>query len=665
MHPGNKSNQWVWVIIQNPGGNEQILGQFEPDKAIAFVPAFKTKEDAQNGFLQIPRETGSAYEIQAIIVEDLFSYARDNRFLVFILDAAGGSSKNTTHRKTIMSDNTGYQKKTWHAFYDEDVPDRLNYQNRLLPDYLKSAASEYPERTALFFYGCRISYRRLDDMVDRLATGLAAFGVQKGDRVAILLPNLIHCVVSYYAVLRIGAVTVMNNPLYTDRELEYQLNDAGAGVLITLDRLCRRMIALRPKTTVQQIVYGSITDYLPFTKRLLLSLKPAQRTRGRFSGKSADVFSWKSFLEAHPPRPPAIKLDFNDTAMLQYTGGTTGISKGVILTHGNLSRQIQQINAWFPRFNPHSYEVVLGALPFFHAFGLSCSMNLAICSGWGNILVPDPRTKLLLKAIRRPKPTFVPLVPTMYINILHHPDSQKMNLSSIKGCFSGSAPLPLDILKAFEQKTGAAVSEGFGMTESSPVTHANPFSGLRKVGSIGIPLPDTESRVVDLEDGETEMPVGEAGELIIKGPQVMKGYWNKPEETAHALRKGWLYTGDIARMDEDGYFFIVGRKKDMILSGGYNVYPRDIEEVFHGHPTVQEACAVGIPHPERGEKIVLFVVLKEKSGATRKELMEYARTRLAPYKLPATIEFRDELPKTDVGKIRRKDLREEIRKNED
>jgi long-chain acyl-CoA synthetase len=302
---------------------------------------------------------------------------------------------------------------------------------------------------------------------------------------------------------------------------------------------------------------------------------------------------------------------------------------------------------------------MLGALPFFHVFGLSTAMNLAIYLGWGNILVPKPQPPQLLEAIGKFKPTFAPLVPTMYIGMLEHPDIEKTDISSIKGCFSGSAPLPVEVINEFEKRTGAVIVEGYGLTETTPVTHINPFKGKRKIGSIGLPIPDTTCRVVDLEDGVTDVPVGEIGELLMKGPQVMKGYWNLPEATAETITDGWIHTGDIAKMDEEGYFYIVDRKKDMIISGGYNVYPRDIEEVFYEHPKVVDATAIGIPHPKRGEAVKVFVVLKEGETATEDEFREFYEDKLAKYKWPTEIEVRAELPKTTVGKILKKELREE------
>ena len=556
-----------------------------------------------------------------------------------------------------MTTSNAYQDKPWLAHYDKGVPETVTYEETCLPEFLDRSAQRFPDTMALLFQGYNVTYRELKEMVDRFATCLAEFGIQKGDSVAILLPNVIPCVVGYYAILKIGGIAVMNNPLYTDRELEHQFNDSGSKLLITLDLLGNRMIDLRPKTSIKQIIYTSIGDYLPFPKNLLFPLVGKKKGLKADVKSAPDVYRWKDTLERLDGRPPKVKLSFDDTAMYQYTGGTTGVSKGVMLTHSNLSKQVQHIRAWFPELNDGE-EIMLGALPFFHVFGLSTTMNFSIYAGWGNILIPKPQPEQLMEAITKFKPTFAPLVPTMFIGLLNHPGIDQANLTSIKGCFSGSAPLPVEVIRDFEAKTGSTIVEGFGMTESSPVTHINPFIGERKVGSIGLPISDTECRIVDLNDGETNMPLGESGELLLKGPQVMKGYWNKPEATAETLTDGWLHTGDIGMMDEDGYFYIVDRKKDMIISGGYNVYPRDIEEVFFEHPKVLEAAALGVPHPKRGEQVKVFVVLKEGETGTEEEFFAYCKDKLAAYKLPTMIEFRDDLPKTNVGKVLKKDLRE-------
>ncbi|MBN1828496.1 MAG: long-chain fatty acid--CoA ligase [Deltaproteobacteria bacterium] len=558
-----------------------------------------------------------------------------------------------------MAGAVTYQDKPWLKSYEAGVPEFVDYETIVLPDIFNRTAATFPDKKALIFQGYAVTFRQLQDMVDRFAACLASFGVHKGDSVAILLPNVIPCVVAYYAILKIGGVVVMNNPLYTDPELLHQFNDSRSKVLVTLDLLGNRMINLRPKTSIKQIVYTSIGDYLPFPKNLLFPLVAKKKKLAADVKSAPDVFRWKECLASHNPLVQNASIAFDEVAMFQYTGGTTGVSKGVMLTHGNLSKQVQHIGAWFPKFDKGT-QIMLGALPFFHVFGLSTAMNLSIYMGWTDVLVPRPQPQQLLEAIRQFRPTFAPLVPTMYIGMLSHPDLAKTDMTCLNGCFSGSAPLPVEVIREFEERTGAVIVEGFGMTETCPVTHINPFAGgARKVGSIGLPISDTEARVVDLEDGLKDMPVGETGELIVRGPQVMKGYWNMPDETAKTLRDGWCFTGDIAKMDEEGYFYIVDRKKDMIISGGYNVYPRDIDEVFFAHPKVQEACSIGVPDAKRGESVKVFVVLKEGESATAEELIGFCKDKLAKYKLPTEVEFRKELPKTNVGKVLRKQLRAE------
>jgi len=557
-----------------------------------------------------------------------------------------------------MAGEVSYASKPWLKSYDKGVSAKINYEEICMPDILERSAAKNANSMALNFQGFTVSYKTLKEMVDRFATCLTDFGIKKGDSVAIILPNMIPCVVAYYATLKLGAIVVLNNPTYTDRELEHQLKDSGSKILITIDLLANRMIDLRPKTVVKQIIYTTLGDYLPFPKNILFPLVAKKKKLAADVKPANDVYKWKECVAKYQPTPPKVALNFTDTAMYQYTGGTTGVSKGVILTHANLSKQVQQLNAWFPMFASGD-GISLGALPIFHVFGMTCVMNLSILKGWGDILIPRPQPEPLLEAIRKYRPTFAPLVPTMYIGMLSHPDLKKTDMKSIKGCFSGSAPLPVEVIHEFEKVTGSVIVEGFGMTETTPVTHTNPFGGVRKIGSIGLPISDTECRIVDLDTGEKNMPVGEPGELIIRGPQVTKGYLNKPEETTNLLRNGWCYTGDIATMDEDGYFYIVDRKKDMIITGGFNVYPRDIDEVYYEHPKVLEACTIGIPDPKRGENIKVFIVLKEGEKATAAELLEYAKTKLATYKLPSEIEFRKELPKTTVGKILRKELRAE------
>lgn len=558
-----------------------------------------------------------------------------------------------------MAEQSIYDKKIWLEHYDEGVPTSINYQKTTIPEYLDITVRNFPNQTALIFQGYKLSYSEFHDMVGRCAAALKKFGIKKGDSVAILLPNTIPCVIAYYAILRIGAIVVMNNPLYSDRELEHQFNDSGSTLLITIDLLARRMIDLRKKTKITTIIYSSIGDYLPFTKRLLFPLVAKKKKLVADVPPAANVFKFKSLMEEFSPDHTQTALSFEDPAMYQYTGGTTGVSKGVVLTHSNLSCQVQQIASWFPGFKPGK-DMMLGALPFFHVFGMSVSMNLAVYLGWGNILVPKPQPEPLLETIAKFKPTFAPLVPTMYIGMLNHPSIKGTDLTSIKGCFSGSAPLPLEVINQFEKATGSVIVEGYGLTESTPVTHINPFNGKCKQGSIGIPIPDLECRIVSVDDGVTQMPQGDSGELLMRGPQVMKAYLNRPDETEKTLTKdGWLHTGDIAKMDEDGYFYIVDRMKDMVLSGGFNVYPRDIEEILYEHPSILEASCVGIPHETRGEAVKAFIVLKQGETLTQEEAIQFCATRLAKYKLPVEVEIREELPKSTVGKILKKDLKAE------
>ena len=536
-----------------------------------------------------------------------------------------------------------YQAKPWLKHYADGVTEEIEFEELCLPDILERAAKRYPDKDALLFKEDKMSFKELKDKVDRLATCLSGFGIKKGDSVAILLPNLSPCVISYYAILRIGAIVVMNNPLYSDRELEHQLNDSGAKALITMDIFGNRMIDLRQKTGIKQIIYTSV---------LGTDVKPAE-----------DVYEWEDILSKTSPSPPAVELSFDDVAMYQYTGGTTGVSKGAMLTHRNLSCNVQQLASWL--ISPlkgglkEGQGMSLSAPPFFHAFGLTAAMNSSIYLGWTQVMIPRPQPDQLLEAIGKFKPTFIFLVPTMYIGILNHPDFDKVDMKSIKFCGSGAAALPVQVIEKIQKKTGSPLMEGYGMTEASPITHVNPFGGLRKPGSVGVPIQNTLSRIVDLKDGITPVPVGEVGEIVFKGPQVMKGYLNMPDETAKALKGGWLHSGDLGKMDEDGYFYVVDRKKDMVVSGGYNVYPKEIEDVYLEHPKVAEAAAIGVPHPTRGEQVKLMLVLKEGKSATEEEMIKYCSDKLAKYKWPTMVEFRSELPKSAVGKILKHVLRGE------
>jgi long-chain acyl-CoA synthetase len=553
------------------------------------------------------------------------------------------------------------EQRVWHQFYDSVVPPSLTYEPLVLPERLERSAAAYPHAVAIRFLGSRLTYGELKEEVDRLATALAALGVSKGSKVAIHLPNLPQTVIGYYATLAIGAQVVMTNPLLVERELEYQWNDAGCQVAITADFLfASRIRHIRNRLPVKHYIVASIPEYLRFPLKQLAPLKLRRTTPPAIAhvAPGPDVHLFRKLVAATEPEPPKVDVGLDDVACLQYTGGTTGVSKGAMLTHRNLSANIQQILTWL--HCAHGTEVVLSALPLFHVFGMTVCMNFPVAAAATMVLMPNPRDfPALVKAVVKDRVTLFMGVPAMFAAINNWPGIDHQDIRCVKSCFSGSAPLPVAVLERFETLTGSRIIEGFGLTETSPVTHTSPREGVRKPGSIGIPFPDTDSKVVDLETGRHELPSGEPGELLIKGPQVMAGYWNMPEETAAALTDGWLHTGDIATIDQDGYHWIVGRKKDMILASGYNVYPDEVDGVLMKHPAVLEAATVGVPDEKRGESVKSFVVLKPGERASVEEIVAYCRGNLAAYKVPRAIEFRDSLPKSGILKILRRELREQ------
>lgn len=554
------------------------------------------------------------------------------------------------------------QERRWHRSYDEGVPPSLDYDPLTIPDLLNRAAERYPDRTALVFRNGRLTYAQLEDQVDRLSTALHVLGVEKGGRVAIHLPNLPQTVIAYFGVLRAGGIAVMTNPLYTAPEIEHQWNDAGATVAITLDALYeRRLKPAREALPIRHYIVASIPEYLRFPLNWLARFKLSRMDPPKVAKveSAPDVHHFRSLVEGTGRNPPPVQLGLDEIAMLQYTGGTTGVSKGAMLTHRNISCNAQQLAGW-NRGVELGGEILLSVLPFFHIYGLTVSLVFPVYVGATMIVMPDPRdTEGVLDNVVKHQVTLFPAVPAMYIAINEHPGIGTYDLSSVKICNSGSAPLPVDVLQRFEELTGARIAEGYGLTEASPVTHSNPVFGQRKTGSIGVPMPDTDSRIVDLDDGTTEVAVGEEGELTIRGPQVMKGYWKRADETASTIRDDWLYTGDIARMDEDGYHYIVGRVKDMILASGYNIYPDEIDRVLSAHPAVLESATIGVPDEKRGETVKSFVVRKPGAAVSQEDLIAYCRENLAAYKIPRIMEFRDELPKSTVLKVLRRELREE------
>ena len=546
------------------------------------------------------------------------------------------------------------REKPWLAHYDPGVPPEIQVPDIPLWRFLEESARRFPQNVALEFLGKTLSYQELWGLARRFAQGLKDLGVRPGDRVAIMLPNSPQFVIAFYGTLLAGGVGVNTNPMYTPRELHHQLRDAGARFLVILDQLLPRYLEVKGEVPVEKVVRTGIQDYLPFPKNLLYPL--LLRRKGE-APKALEGLPWRAFLRPGTPRP--VPLDLDDLALLQYTGGTTGLAKGAMLTHRNLSANALQVRAWIPDFR-EGEEVVLGAIPFVHVYGMTVAMNLALLGGAKLVLLPRPEIKAIVEAIEKHQVTLFPGVPTLYVAFNNFPGIERRDLKSVRACISGSAPLPLEVAERFERLTGAKLVEGYGLTEASPVTHCNPLYGERRLGSVGRPFPSVDAKVVD-EEGK-ELPPGEVGELAVKGPNVMKGYWNRPEETQKTLKDGWLFTGDLAKMDEDGYFYIVDRKKDMIIAGGYNIYPREVEEVLYQHEAVQEAAVVGVPDPYRGETVAAFLVLKpEYQGkVSEKDIERFCRQNLAAYKVPRIIQFRESLPKSSVGKILKRELQKEV-----
>jgi long-chain acyl-CoA synthetase len=578
-----------------------------------------------------------------------------------------GRSRFLAPPGALVKEQSMNADRPWFAAYEPHVPPTLEYPNTTLPAALAVTAQKWPDVTAILFKGARISYRQHNQNVDRFAAALQKLGVKKGDRVAVHLPNCPQFIIAYYATLRIGGIVVPCNPIYTPRELEHQLRDSGAIVIITLSSTYGLVRSIRERTTVQRVIVAQIKTYFPPLLRLLFTLLMEKKSGHRADISGDATASWfTEVMASAPEKPTPVDIRPEDTAVLMYTGGTTGVSKGAELTHRNILVNAYQVIKWVNA--EEGKESMLTALPLFHSYGMTCCMNPGALQAGTALLVPDPRDiKDILKTIHRYRPTFYPGVPAMYAAINNHPDATKYNLRSLKVCNSGAAPLPVDVQERFQKLTGARLIEGFGLSETSPVTHANPAYGQNRLGTIGIPYPDTDARIVDADTGDLVLGPNEIGELCIRGPQVMKAYWNRLDETARVLRNHadgtgpWLYTGDLALMEPDGYFRIVDRKKDMILgAGGYNIYPREIDDVLFAHPKVREAASFGVLVPEKGEQVMALVVLKDGETATAEEIIAYCRENLAPYKVPRRVEFRAELPKTLVGKILRRALREEV-----
>ena len=554
--------------------------------------------------------------------------------------------------------------RPWLAHYDKGVPPTIEYPQAPLFHFLEEAAKKYPDRACTIFKGAVISYKEMNARTNQMAAALVELGVKKGDRVGIFMPNVPQFVIAYFGILKAGAVVVAVNPTYPPDEVITPVNDANIDIMFTLTRFYNVLKTVRERSKLKRIIVSNIKEALPSFTSLLFTLLKEKK-----EGHHVDVLDerdlWmKDLLKKHENSPrPDCGVSPDDTALFQYSGGTTGIPKGAVAMHKNVVANTLQIKYWMPNL-VEGGELVLMGIPLFHVYGMVAGMNFAMANGASMVMIPNARDlKDVLENINKYKPTIFPGVPLLYNGINNHPDVKagKYNLSSIKACISGSAPLMRETKERFEELTGGKVFEGYGLSEAPTATHCNPLLGVNKTGSIGLPLPDVDVKIISLDDGETELQQGEIGEIAINGPQVMKGYHNMPTETANTLRqladgKTWLFTGDIARMDEDGYFYIVDRKKELIKPGGFQVWPREVEEVISSHPKVLEVGVGGIPDPNRGETVKAWIVVKPGETLTVDEIKAYCKEHLAPYKVPTHYEFRNELPKTTVGKILRREL---------
>jgi long-chain acyl-CoA synthetase len=551
--------------------------------------------------------------------------------------------------------------RIWVKSYPPGVTDTIELPEEPVTSLLDQAVKRFPNNIATDFEGQTLTYAQLGQAVDKFASVLRDLGVGKGTRVGTLLPNLPQNVITYYAALRLGGIIVENNPLYTERELEHQLNDAGVEVLVVMDQMYPKIREIRnelPK--LREVIVTNVFDAFKGIKAVLGPMTKKGKSVIAPVPRSEPVRFWKDVMRSAKGGVQQTPVNAKeDLALLQYTGGTTGVSKGVMLTHFNLVANCAQARAWFTDAEPGK-EVVLIALPLFHSYGQTVCMNVGIMLAGKLVLEPNPRDlPAVLHTIGRTKPTIFPGVPTLYANLLAHPKLKETDMSSIRLCFSGAAPLPVEVQEQWEKATGGRLVEGYGLSETSPIATGNPLYGKRKIGTIGLPVPETDIKLVDIEDPSKEVPAPGPGELCIKGPQVMQGYWNRPDETEEVLRDGWLYSGDIAEVDEDGFFKIVDRKKDMIIVGGFNVYPRDVEEILYQNSKVLEAAVIGKPNPRSGETVKAFIVLKPGQTMDNDEIDKFMRENLTAYKVPKEYEFVADLPKTMVGKVLRRALIEQ------
>ena len=582
-----------------------------------------------------------------------------NRAIARFVQGAGVSWREGREREKIDL----LRRRPWLKHYESDVPFTLAYPSQPLFRFLESAARRFPRQRAVIFYDHALTYRELNDATNRFANALIELGVRKGDRVALLLPNSPQMLIAYYGALKAGAIAVSLNPLFNADELELQLKDSGAETIVTLSLFYKLVQSVRAQTALARVIVTNIKEYFsPLRRALFTMVREAREGHRIVLRDEPGAYALQALLARASPLAPDVPVAADEVAIIQYSSGTTDAPKGVMLSHANLVANTVQVRHWIPDI-AEGRETILGVLPFSHSYGMTTCMNFGVSIAATLILLPTFSTREVLEVAARYRPSLFPGVPGMYVAINNYPNVRRFGLHSIRACVSGAAPLPLEVQEAFERLTRGKLVEGYGLTEAGPITHANPIYGQRKTGTIGIPLPDTDAKIVDLQSGK-DLDAGEIGELAVRGPQVMRGYWNHAEETAQVIRGGWLYTGDLARMDSDGYFQIIDRKKDMILAGTYNVYPRDVEEVLYEHPKVFEVAVAGIDGGGADAVVKAYVVLKKGEMATPEEFVEFCRQRLSEYAVPRLVEFREQLPKTFVGKVFKRRLIEEERRKE-
>ncbi len=542
-------------------------------------------------------------------------------------------------------------ERVWMGAWPEGVPQELGFPEKPLHEFLRDNTRSHPEKTAINYYGNRISFQQLDQLSDRLAAGLYDMGLKKGDRVSLFLENCPQFVIAYYGVLKAGGVVVAANPMFKEDELKYELQDSAATIIVALDHLYPNLRNIQRETPLSHVIVTSYRDYLP--EEPLLPIHPSMQAPKEVFPRTHELVD---LLREYGPEPPHAEIDMReDLALLQYTSGTTGLPKGAMITHHSLLHNTVGSAVW-----NHIAEddVHLSVLPFFHVTGMIHSMNMPIYTGTTNVMLSRFDTATAMKAIATFGCTTWASITTMNVAVVNAPDIGQYDLRSLRHCLSGGAPIPAEILKKWREIVGTELIEGYGLSETISQSHVNPVSNPR-YGSVGIPHFGVDCRIVDVETGD-DLPAGGEGELLIKGPMVTRGYWNNPEGTAEVLKDGWLATGDIVKMDEEGYFYIISRKKDMIKASGYSVFPAEVEALMYEHPAVKEVAVIGVPHPYRGENIKAFVILRpEYRGKVKEEeIVAWAREKMAAYKYPRIVEFVDELPKTGSGKILKRVLRE-------